>query len=110
MTALRQIGPAENLEWQLRCDLAAAFRVHARLGMNEQIGNHHSLMLPGVDTQFLINPRGLLFQEITASKLIVCDLEGKVVRGFRGLDVGDRVNVEMTPYDLTKGRITYRFK
>ena len=81
MGALRQVGPAEDLEWQMRCDLAAAFRVHARLGMNEQIGNHHSLMLPGDETRFLINPRGLLFQEITASNLIVCDLEGKVLRG-----------------------------
>jgi ribulose-5-phosphate 4-epimerase/fuculose-1-phosphate aldolase len=81
MTALREVKPTEDLEWQLRCDLAAAFRIHARLCMNEQIGNHHSLMLPGSDNLFLINPRGLLFQEITASNLIVCDLEGKVVRG-----------------------------
>ena len=81
MTARREVRPVEDLEWQLRCDLAAVFRVHARLGMNEQIGNHHSLMLPGEDKHFLINPRGLLFQEITASNLIVCDLEGEVVRG-----------------------------
>lgn len=81
MTALREVRQAEDVEWQLRCDLAASFRVQARLGMNEHIGNHHSLMLPGSDTLFLINPRGLLFQEITASKLIVCDLDGNVVRG-----------------------------
>ena len=70
MTALREVKPSDDLEWQVRCDLAAAFRVHARLGMNEQIGNHHSLMLPGEDKLFLINPRGLLFQEITASNLL----------------------------------------
>ncbi|MCK6450154.1 MAG: class II aldolase/adducin family protein [Alphaproteobacteria bacterium] len=81
MTALREVRQAEDVEWQLRCDLAASFRMQARLGMNEHIGNHHSLMLPGSDTLFLINPRGLLFQEITASKLIVCDLDGNVVRG-----------------------------
>jgi ribulose-5-phosphate 4-epimerase/fuculose-1-phosphate aldolase len=81
MQPLKEARQAEDAEWQLRCDLAAAFRMHARLGMNEQIGNHHSLMLPGNDTQFLINPRGLLFQEITASNLIVCDLSGKVLRG-----------------------------
>ena len=72
------------LEWELRCDMAAVFRVGARLGWNEQIGNHNSLMLPvpeGEKPQFLINPRGLLFQEITASSLIVCDLEGRVLRG-----------------------------
>ena len=81
MTALREVDDAEALEWELRCDLAAVFRVLGRLGMNEQIGNHHSLMLPGEDRLFLINPRGLLFQEVTASNLIVCDLEGNVVRG-----------------------------
>ncbi|MBL8698589.1 MAG: class II aldolase/adducin family protein [Alphaproteobacteria bacterium] len=68
-------------EWQMRCDMAAVFRVAARLGWNEQIGNHNSLMLPGDRPLFLINPRGMLFQEITASSLIVCDLDGNVVRG-----------------------------
>lgn len=75
---------AEAEEWRLRCDMAAVFRVCARLGWNEQIGNHNSLMLPqraGGDPLFLINPRGLLFQELTASSLIVCDLDGRVVRG-----------------------------
>ena len=74
----------EAAEWQMRCDMAAVFRVAARLGWNEQIGNHNSLMLPtapGEPPQFLINPRGLLFQELTASNLIVCDLEGRVLRG-----------------------------
>ncbi len=72
---------AEAAEWQMRCDMAAAFRVQARHGWNEQIGNHNSLMLPGSDTRFLINPRGLLFQELTASSLIVCDLDGAVLQG-----------------------------
>ena len=72
---------AEAAEWQMRCDMAAAFRVQARHGWNEQIGNHNSLMLPGSDTRFLINPRGWLFQELTASSLIVCDLDGHVLQG-----------------------------
>jgi ribulose-5-phosphate 4-epimerase/fuculose-1-phosphate aldolase len=76
---------AEQEEWRLRCDLAAVFRVAARHGWNEQIGNHNSLILPartGDDGPlFLINPRGLLFQEVTAGSLIVCDLDGRVVRG-----------------------------
>jgi ribulose-5-phosphate 4-epimerase/fuculose-1-phosphate aldolase len=75
----------EAEEWRLRCDMAAVFRVAARLGWNEQIGNHNSLMLPQSsrdDTPlFLINPRGMLFQELTAISLIVCDLDGRVVRG-----------------------------
>src|SRR5271166_5369099 len=71
----------EAEEWRLRCDMAAVFRVAARLGWNEQIGNHNSLMLPGDKPTFLINPRGYLFQELTASSLIVCDLDGNVLRG-----------------------------
>ncbi len=76
---------AERQEWQLRCDMAAVFRVAARHGWNEQIGNHNSLVLPSRrpddPPQFLINPRGYLFQELTAGSLIVCDLDGRVLRG-----------------------------
>ena len=65
--------------------MAAVFRVAARLGWNEQIGNHNSLMIPRQHRDdaptFLINPRGLLFQEITASNLLVCDFDGNVLRG-----------------------------
>lgn len=76
---------AEAEEWRLRCDMAAVFRVSARLGWNEQIGNHNSLMLPKARAEdpdtFLINPRGWRFEELTASSLIVCDLDGNVLRG-----------------------------
>ncbi len=76
---------ASDQERRLRRDMAAVFRVAARLGWNEQIGNHNSLMLPRAGAHeppaFLINPRGLLFQEVTASSLIVCDLNGRVLRG-----------------------------
>ena len=72
---------AEEAEWALRCDMAAIFRVSARLGWNEQIGNHNSVMLPGAEPLFLINPRGYLFRELKASDLIVCDLDGRVLRG-----------------------------
>jgi ribulose-5-phosphate 4-epimerase/fuculose-1-phosphate aldolase len=72
-------------EWRLRCDMAAVFRVSARLGWNEQIGNHNSLMLPRSRAddppRFMINPRGYRFEELTASSLIICDLDGRVVRG-----------------------------
>lgn len=71
---------SEAEEWELRCDLAATFRIFARNSWNEQIGNHHSMMLPGT-TQFLINPRGMLYREIRASDLIVCDFAGNKVRG-----------------------------
>ena len=75
---------AEAVEWQARCDMAAVFRVSARLGWNEQIGNHNSFMLPerpGEAPTFIINARGYRFEELRASDLIVCDLDGKVLRG-----------------------------
>jgi ribulose-5-phosphate 4-epimerase/fuculose-1-phosphate aldolase len=84
--AIRAVSlPDAAQEHALRCDMAAVFRIAARLGWNEQIGNHNSVMMPRQHKDeaptFLINPRGLLFQEITASSLIVCDLEGNVLRG-----------------------------
>ena len=76
---------AEIAEWELRCDMAAVFRESARMGWNEQIANHNSIMLPqrhpGEAPTFLINPRGWRFDELTASSLIVCDLDGNVLRG-----------------------------
>ncbi|HZF76829.1 MAG TPA: class II aldolase/adducin family protein [Acetobacteraceae bacterium] len=78
----RSSSAGEEREWALRRDMAAVFRVAAREGWNEQIGNHNSLMLPDEpEPRFLINPRGYLFQELRASDLIVCDLEGRVLRG-----------------------------
>ena len=73
---------ADAAEWALRQDMAAVFRVAARLGWNEQIGNHNSLVLPGGGApRILINPRGYLFQELCASDLIVVDLDGRVLQG-----------------------------
>ena len=72
---------AEAREQAQRADMAAVFRIGARLGWNEHIGNHNSLMLEGEEPTFLINPRGFLFQELRASDLIVCDLAGRVLRG-----------------------------
>ena len=66
---------------QARVDLAACFRMAARLGLQEGICNHFSAMVPGRDDLFLVNPYGLAFEEITASSLLVCDFNGHVVAG-----------------------------
>ena len=66
---------------QARVDLAACFRMAARLGMHEGICNHFSAMVPGSDSLFLVNPYGWAFAEMTASRLLVCDFDGKVVAG-----------------------------
>ncbi len=66
---------------QARLDLAACFRMAARLGLEEGICNHFSALVPGRDDLFLVNPHGLAFCEITASTLLVCDFEGHVIDG-----------------------------
>jgi ribulose-5-phosphate 4-epimerase/fuculose-1-phosphate aldolase len=67
-------------EWTLRVDLAAAFHMAVANNLHEAIANHFSAVLPDAP-HFLVNPFGLHFSEITASNLIVCDFNGKVVRG-----------------------------
>ena len=66
---------------QARIDLAACFRMAARLGLEEGICNHFSALVPGRDDLFLVNPFGLAFEEITASSLLICDFNGNVVAG-----------------------------
>lgn len=64
-----------------RRELAACFRMAARLGMHEGICNHFSAVVPGYNELFLVNPYGYAFSEVTASSLLVCDFEGNVVAG-----------------------------
>ena len=66
---------------QARIDLAACFRMAARLGLGEGICNHFSFVVPGHDDLFLVNPYGLAFAEVTASSLLICDFAGGVVAG-----------------------------
>ncbi|GJD50076.1 Methylthioribulose-1-phosphate dehydratase [Methylobacterium crusticola] len=66
---------------QARIDLAACFRMAARLGFEEGICNHFSALVPGTNDLFLVNPYGWAFREITASRLLICDFAGNVVAG-----------------------------
>jgi ribulose-5-phosphate 4-epimerase/fuculose-1-phosphate aldolase len=66
---------------EARIDLAACFRMAARLGLEEGICNHFSALVPGRDDLFIVNPYGLAFREITASSLLVCTFDGQVVDG-----------------------------
>jgi len=68
-------------EWDVRCQLAALYRAFVRYGWTDLIYTHISARLPDEAGQYLINPYGLLFEEITASNLIVVDYDGNVVRG-----------------------------
>lgn len=66
-------------EWQLRVDLAAAYRLVALYGWDDLVFTHISARVPGPEHHFLINPYGMMFEEITASSLIKVDLQGEKV-------------------------------
>ena len=66
-------------EWALRVDLAAAYRLVALYGWDDLIFTHLSARVPGPEHHFLINPFGLMFDEITASSLVKVDLDGNVI-------------------------------
>ena len=68
-------------EWEARVQLAAAFRVANKLGWNEGIANHFSMVVPGTTDRFLLNPRELHFSEIKASNLLVVDEHGNRLSG-----------------------------
>ena len=63
-------------ERALREDLAAAYRLMALFGMTDLVFTHLSARIPGEGHRFLVNPYGLLFEEITASSLVVVDADG----------------------------------
>ena len=60
-------------EWQLRVDLAACYRLVAMYGWSDLVFTHISARIPGPEHHFLINPYGLMFDEITASSLVKVD-------------------------------------
>jgi ribulose-5-phosphate 4-epimerase/fuculose-1-phosphate aldolase len=72
----RQVSAAE---WQVRVNLAAAYRLVALHGWDDLVFTHISARVPGSEHHFLINPYGMMFEEITASSLVKIDLEGKKV-------------------------------
>ncbi|CAG2137114.1 L-fuculose phosphate aldolase [Cupriavidus yeoncheonensis] len=72
----RNMDPAE---WKTRVELAAAYRMTAKLGMNDLIFTHISARVPGRHDQFLLNPHGWFFDEITASSLVKIDVDGNPV-------------------------------
>lgn len=69
-------------EREIRQDLAAAYRLAALFGWEDTLYTHFSARLPGDgEPRFLINPFGMMFDEVTASNLIVVDMQGNVVAG-----------------------------
>jgi ribulose-5-phosphate 4-epimerase/fuculose-1-phosphate aldolase len=75
--SVRQKVP--EAEWQARVDLAAAYRLVALYGWDDLIFTHLSARVPGPEHHFLINPYGMMFEEITASSLVQINLRGEIV-------------------------------
>lgn len=65
-----------SAEWEARVNTAALYRLVALHGWDDLVGTHISARLPGEGHRFLLNPYGMLFDEITASSLLTVDLEG----------------------------------
>ena len=84
VTAIRPSGIADD-EWRTRVDLAACYRLFHHYRMTDLIYNHISARVPGAHDRFLINAYGLMFDEISASNLVVVDTAGNVVRDTTGL-------------------------
>jgi ribulose-5-phosphate 4-epimerase/fuculose-1-phosphate aldolase len=75
-TALSLQSTVSPDEWQTRVDLAACYRLIALHGWSDLVFTHITAKIPGAENQFLINPYGMLFDEITASSLVKIDLAG----------------------------------
>ncbi len=77
-------------EWQARVDLAACYRLVDLYGMSDMMANHISSHVPGEPGAFLINPYGMMYEEITASSLIKVDRAGNILSkpDFGDLDYG----------------------
>ncbi|MDH3665379.1 MAG: class II aldolase/adducin family protein [Paracoccaceae bacterium] len=80
MNALPQLKDQVSAEeWQMRVDLAACYRLVEMFDWSDLLGTHISARVPGEEDAFLINPYGLLFEEITASSLVKVDEEGNIL-------------------------------
>ena len=73
-------GQVDAVEWKVRVELAALYRLVAMHGWDDAIFTHISARIPGPDHHFLINPYGMFFEEITASSLVKIDLEGNILQ------------------------------
>ena len=77
MSSVARLNPQiSEADWQTRVDLAAAFRLVDLYGWSDLFGTHLSARVPDAPNQFLINPFGMLFDEITASSLVKVDEDG----------------------------------
>ena len=79
VTTLESKRTGSDPEWEVRCNLAALYRILHHLRMTDLIYTHMSARVPGEDDRFLINRYGDLFDEVTASSLVKMDFDGNVI-------------------------------
>jgi ribulose-5-phosphate 4-epimerase/fuculose-1-phosphate aldolase len=84
--------PVPEQEWQARVDLAAAYRLVALMGWDDLVFTHLTARVPGPEHHFLINPYGMLFEEVTASSLVKVDPAGN--------------QVDLSPYEINPAGFT----
>ncbi len=93
MSAVLKAPAISDAERAIRVDLAAAYRLVALYGWDDIIFTHISARIPGKEHHFLINPYGLMFEEITASSLVKIDLAGQ--------PVGEQLHIRVNPAGFT---------
>jgi ribulose-5-phosphate 4-epimerase/fuculose-1-phosphate aldolase len=74
------VAPMSEEERKTRIDLAACYRLVAHYDMDDMFATHISARVPGTEEHFLLNPYGVLFEQITASDLVKVDLDGNIVQ------------------------------
>ena len=95
VTTLTSKPKTSEAEWELRCNLAALYRILHSLRMTDLIYTHMSARVPGEQGTFLINRYGDLFDEVTASSLVKMDFDGNIV--------GDQARVNMAGFNIHSG-------
>ena len=79
LATLKTVATHDANEWQLRVDLAAAFRLSAMNDWHEAVANHLSLAVSPDGKKFLMNPRWRHFSRIRASELLLLDSDDKAI-------------------------------
>ncbi|MFL6718656.1 MAG: class II aldolase/adducin family protein [Burkholderiaceae bacterium] len=74
-------GQCSPEEWEARVNLAACYRLVEMYGMSDMMANHISARVPGEEGTYLINPYGMMYEEITASCLLKVDHDGRILSG-----------------------------
>jgi ribulose-5-phosphate 4-epimerase/fuculose-1-phosphate aldolase len=77
MQSVRKL--VSEAEWEARVKLAACYRLVAHFGMADLIYNHITCKVPDAEDEFLINPYGMMYEEITASSLVKINLAGDIL-------------------------------